>query len=111
MKKLVNIIAIAVIGMGVTFAQIPAAKKATPAKSAAPVVVKKTETKVVTVKSTAPAAAKKAATVATPTKADGTPDMRYKVNKETKTVVAGPKKKDGTADMRYKANKATAPNN
>lgn len=38
-----------------------------------------------------------------PTKKDGTPDMRFKVNKETK--VAGPKKKDGTPDMRYKANK------
>jgi len=39
-------------------------------------------------------------------KKDGTPDMRYKENKVTKTTAhAGPTKKDGTADMRYKANK------
>ena len=36
-------------------------------------------------------------------KKDGTPDKRYKENKETKA--AGPMKKDGTPDMRYKANK------
>jgi hypothetical protein len=39
-------------------------------------------------------------------KKDGTPDMRYKENKTTKTTTpAGPTKKDGTPDMRYKANK------
>lgn len=48
----------------------------------------------------------KPATSATPTKKDGTADMRFKANKEAaKPVVAGPTKKDGTADMRYKANK------
>ena len=36
------------------------------------------------------------------TKADGTPDKRYKENKETSD---GPKKKDGTPDKRYKKNK------
>jgi hypothetical protein len=42
----------------------------------------------------------------TPAKKDGTPDMRYKANKEAaKPAPAGPTKKDGTADMRYKANK------
>lgn len=40
----------------------------------------------------------------TPTKADGTPDMRYKANK-AKEKTNGPKKADGTPDMRYKANK------
>jgi len=39
-------------------------------------------------------------------KADGTPDMRYKENKMTKTT-AGPMKADGTPDMRYKANKTS----
>ena len=39
-------------------------------------------------------------------KADGTPDLRYKENKMTKTTT-GPKKADGTADLRYKANKTT----
>lgn len=58
-------------------------------------------------------AAKKAATEtkAAPTKKDGTPDMRFKENKEAAKATAapaGPTKKDGTPDMRYKANK-TAP--
>ena len=43
---------------------------------------------------------------ATHLKADGTPDMRYKENKEAaKPKPAGPLKKDGTPDIRYKANK------
>lgn len=42
------------------------------------------------------------------TKADGSPDMRYKENKTAKTTtVTGPTRKDGAADMRYKANKTT----
>jgi hypothetical protein len=40
-------------------------------------------------------------------KKDGTPDMRFKENKE-KAKPAGPTKKDGTADMRYKSNKEAA---
>ena len=39
-------------------------------------------------------------------KKDGTPDKRFKDNKQT-TKPAGPLKKDGTKDMRYKANKDT----
>jgi hypothetical protein len=40
-------------------------------------------------------------------KKDGTPDKRYKENKEKKeeAAPAGPLKKDGTPDKRYKANK------
>jgi hypothetical protein len=38
-------------------------------------------------------------------KKNGTPDMRYKENKQKKVAVTGPKKKNGTPDMRYKANK------
>jgi hypothetical protein len=52
---------------------------------------------------TRPAQEKKAA-VEAPKKADGTLDMRYKVNKEKKKA-SGPLKKDGTPDKRYKANK------
>ena len=49
---------------------------------------------------------KSAATTAGPLKKDGTPDMRYKTNKDAaKAKPAGPLKKDGTPDMRYKANK------
>lgn len=38
-------------------------------------------------------------------KKDGTPDMRYKGNKEA-AKPQGPLKKDGTPDKRYKENKA-----
>jgi hypothetical protein len=38
-------------------------------------------------------------------KKNGTPDMRYKANKEAKTDTTMHKKKDGTADKRYKENK------
>ncbi len=40
------------------------------------------------------------------TKKDGTPDMRFKANKDkAATPVKGPLKKDGTPDKRFKANK------
>ena len=52
--------------------------------------------------------AKTAKAAAGPAKSDGTPDMRYKANKEA-TKQAGPTKKDGTPDMRYKDNKQAAP--
>ncbi|WP_316770422.1 hypothetical protein [Pedobacter frigiditerrae] len=115
MKKLLSILAIAVLGISTTFAQtsVSATVKQTPAQvkvtAKTPVTVKK----VVAVKPTVPVVANKVVkkvTVTTPTKKDGTADMRYKVNKETKVVVAGPKKKDGNADMRYKVNKAAKKN-
>ncbi len=108
MKKLLSILAIAVLGIGTTFAQtaVSTTVKQTPSQvkvtTKTPVTVKK----VVTVKPTVPVVANKVVkkvTVATPTKKDGTADMRYKVNKNVKVV--GPTKKDGTADMRYKVNK------
>lgn len=51
-----------------------------------------------------------AKTATAPVKKDGSPDMRFKANKETaKTATpAGPLKKDGTPDMRHKANKEAA---
>lgn len=49
---------------------------------------------------------KKAATTATPAKKDGTPDMRYKANKEAaKAKTTTHVKKDGTPDKRFKENK------
>lgn len=39
------------------------------------------------------------------TKADGTPDKRFKENKTTTVETKGPVKKDGTLDKRYKVNK------
>lgn len=83
MKKLISMLAIALISVGSTFAQTAPAKK-----------VEKKAT-VQTVKS------------ATPVKKDGTADMRFKANKEAAKKVAGPTKKDGTPDMRYKANQKT----
>jgi hypothetical protein len=83
MKKLFMIASLVLASVGIGFAQTtPAA----PAKA-------KTE------KTAKPAAG--------PTKKDGTPDMRYKANKDggAKAAPAGPMKKDGTPDMRYKANK------
>ncbi len=54
------------------------------------------------------AAEAKKAEPAVKAKADGTPDMRFKENKEVKaTPVKGPLKKDGTPDMRFKENKVT----
>lgn len=94
MKKLLTLAAIALFGIGSTFAQTVTTVKQTPKKVTT---VTKTEVK---------KAEKEVVKSATKLKADGTPDMRYKANKATKTVVVGPKKKDGTADMRYKANKA-----
>ena len=67
--------------------------KATTVKPVKPVVVK-------------PATVKPVVKTATPVKADGTPDMRFKVNKNgTKETPKGPLKADGTPDLRYKANK------
>ena len=66
--------------------------------------------KTTTAKSTA--APKTAATTAKPavgpTKKDGTPDMRYKANKDAAKTPPAHLKKDGTPDMRYKENKKPA---
>ncbi len=59
-------------------------------------------------KPAATATSAKPATTTTPTKKDGTPDMRYKSNKDAaKTAPAATvhTKKDGTPDKRYKENK------
>ena len=102
MKKLLTLMAMLTIGISTNFAQ-------------AQTKTQKVET-----------------TSKTHTKADGTPDKRYKQStttattaqsskkeeaqaksmKETKstatsTTTAGPTKKDGTPDMRYKSNKTT----
>lgn len=114
MKKLLSLIAIAILYTSTTFAQ-----KTAPAKVTAQVAVKKAQPGPVKTKAIATTPAKKevkkstASTKATDAKlkADGTPDMRYKDNKAKQAAVAGPKKKDGTADMRYKANKPATKKN
>lgn len=120
MKKLL-IAAIALMGFSAaSFAQTPpAAKKAEPAKMQ---IVKKADQKadakvVAMTKPTEQKAKKAAASTATAAtahtsataaqvKKDGTPDMRYKQNKDAaKAAPAAHLKKDGTKDMRYKENK------
>ncbi|WP_199117274.1 hypothetical protein [Pedobacter sp. ASV28] len=122
MKRVLSLIAIAAFGLSSSFAQtaVTTAKQA-PKKvaTATKTEAKKAEVKAVETKNAAATATKKevkkvetkATAANSKLKADGSPDMRYKANKETKAVVAGPKKKDGTADMRFKANKEAAKKN
>jgi hypothetical protein len=81
MKKFLTGILALLMVVSVSMAQTPAAPKAAKKEKA------KTE--------------QKADSTGTRVKKDGTPDKRFKANKDT----AGPKKKDGTPDKRYKANK------
>lgn len=94
MKKIFLALAAMVCLTTASFAQDKKADKAK-ASTAKPAAAKKMD------------AAKPAPAVA-PTKKDGTPDMRYKANKDAAKAAAGPLKKDGTPDMRYKANKDAA---
>lgn len=92
MKKIfLSLLAMICLGT-LSFAQVTK----TPKKKEAPA------TKTAEVKKAEPAKP----AIAAKTKADGTPDMRYKENKDAKAAPAkGPLKKDGTPDMRYKDNK------
>ncbi len=80
MKKLLNLIVIAIFSIGFVCAQTPAAKPAKKAKKE------------------------------TGAKKDGTPDMRLKENKAKPAAAkpTGALKKDGTPDMRAKANKVAS---
>ena len=96
MKRLVLIVNLLLAFVGFTFAQAPAATTAKKPKAA----------KAATAAPAKPAAA--ATPAAGPKKADGTPDMRYKANKDAAKTPPQHLKKDGTPDMRYKENKAAA---
>ena len=98
MKKLTLLLAIVFIA-ATTFGQTK-----TEAKKDQPKQAVKTEK----AKPAATPAAPAAAATAAPLKKDGTPDKRFKENKEAPKP-AGPAKKDGTPDMRYKSNKEAAP--
>ena len=93
MKRIVLIVNLLLAFAGFTFAQTPAATTAKKPKA----------TKAAT---TTPAAA--ATPAAGPKKADGTPDMRYKANKDAAKTPPQHLKKDGTLDKRYKENKPAA---
>jgi hypothetical protein len=94
MKKLLLIASLLMTLTGMSFAQAKKPKSDSAAKKPA------------TTASTKPATA-----AAGPTKKDGTPDMRYKANKDAAAKPATTHlKKDGTPDQRYKENKpATTP--
>ena len=104
MKKLFLIAALASFTLGNVFAQTP--QPATTVKTStavAPATSEKKELK--------KSGMKKSKVLATNTKnvkSDGTPDMRFKENKNQKAV-SGPKKSDGTPDMRYKSNQPATP--
>jgi len=101
MKKLVALLVMVCLASMMIFAQStkPAGKKAVTETKTTKVAPAKTATQVSATKTTKVA----------PTKKDGTPDMRYKENKDAaKAAPVGPTKKDGTPDMRYKANKEAA---
>jgi hypothetical protein len=98
MKKFITFLAIVAFTIGSTFAQTGGSKPKGGATKAAP--TKQSDKKDVK-------ADKIEAAPADHVKKDGTPDKRYKENKEAKPA-AGPTKKDGTPDMRYKSNKDAA---
>ncbi len=102
MKKLLFSLAIALGVSAASFAQTAAPVAV---KTAPPVAAKQTTPK--KIKVTPAAKPAPASPAIAKVKADGTPDMRYKENKQAKTVAPGPKKADGTPDMRYKKNKVT----
>ncbi len=99
MKKLLIATAIFMGLCGIVSAQEKVT--ATPAKKATKTEVAKTSAK--SLKTTP------AVTTVPVTKADGTPDMRLKVNKDAaKARKTGKTKADGTPDMRFKENKDKA---
>ncbi|HTI09071.1 MAG TPA: hypothetical protein VL832_10955 [Puia sp.] len=104
MKKIVLLASLLLAFTGFSFAQTTPAPPAK-AKTA------KTTKKPATASATTPAATAtpatpaKPATAAGPTKKDGTPDMRYKANKDAAKTPPQHLKADGTPDKRYKENK------
>ncbi len=94
MKKIVIIASLLLAFAGISFAQT------TPATAKKP-------------KTAKTATAKPAATTTTaagPAKKDGTPDMRYKANKDAAKTPPAHLKADGTPDKRFKENKPAKTN-
>jgi len=104
MKKLFLFLGI-LLGLS-TFTMAQTGPKKDAKKMTADTAKKATSSKMATTSKSATTS--KPATTAGPAKKDGTPDMRYKKNKDAakmKTDTAVHKKKDGTPDKRYKENK------
>ena len=98
MKRIILIVNLLFMFAGLSLAQTTTPKDARKAKT--------TAAKATTTAPKTAATAPKPAT-AVHTKKDGTPDMRYKENKEAAKPPVHTKK-DGTPDMRYKENKKPA---
>ena len=99
MKKIITLAACALFAFSSMLSSAQTDKKAAPKKEAKKEAPAKAETK-----QEAPATT---TTSGQKLKKDGTPDKRYKENKE-EAKPAGPTKKDGTPDMRHKSNKEAA---
>jgi hypothetical protein len=119
MKKIALIVSLLLAFTGFSFAQTTPAtgtKKAKGPTTATTAATTKPATAATTAKpaTTAAMTAKPASTATTakpataaagPTKKDGTPDMRYKANKDAAKTPPVHLKADGTPDKRYKENK------
>ena len=116
MKRLLLAAMASLVISAAAFAQTTPVKEKTKLKTTKPTATaQKTVAKEVVKPANGPAIVSKTTTVTTPAKevavtkmkANGTPDMRYKENKQAAktTSATSPVKKDGTPDMRYKVNK------
>lgn len=105
MKKFI-IAAIAFLSISsVTFAQTTAATKDTKKAHAVNHTAAAKATPAATATANKATTAVTPATSATPTKKDGTPDKRYKANKDAANAKKTHLKADGTPDKRHKENK------
>lgn len=106
MKKILFLLLSSAVISTFSFAQSPA-KKVEPKKQVAKAEVKAEAQSGATVESQKPKGKDTPKVAPIKTKKDGTPDMRFKENKENaKSDTTKKLKKDGTPDMRHKANKA-----
>jgi len=109
MKKIVLIASMLFAFAGISFAQTtpatPPAKKAKTAKAPKTTGPATSAAPAPTAKPATTSAPKPAPAAAGPTKKDGTPDMRYKANKDAAKTPPVHLKADGTPDKRYKENK------
>lgn len=105
MKKIIALFTVFAFAFNMVIAQEAGKSKAAEGKKEAKT-EKAQKSDKEAVKAPKEADAKAASTGEPKTKKDGTPDMRYKENKDAKKEApAGPLKKDGTPDKRYKENK------
>lgn len=103
MKKLITLFTVLAFTLNMAIAQEAAKPKVEPKKEVKTEKEAKAKKDEKAQKADAGRVEKNESPAGAPLKKDGTPDKRYKENKEV-TPAAGPTKKDGTPDMRYKEN-------